>query len=262
MIKPDRNLIASAASRWPVYEVLGLLMVVAIWALGSLWIDPTLLPSPLQVVAALGRTWSSGELTVSLMNTLRNISIAFVIGSAIGVMLGLVIGGIRTAYLMLAPYLYSIYSLPKVALIPLFVVWLGIGPSTIIVVTSIAVALLVAINTVDGVKTIEPILVRAAQNLGASRLQVFVHVVLPAASGLIFSGLRLGVGQALITGVAGEIVLAGYGMGAMMWDAQQTLSTDVVFLCLLALAALGIILTTILDLLDRLLFPWRPRSVE
>jgi NitT/TauT family transport system permease protein len=256
------SLLARLAARWPVYESLGIFIFVASWALASQWIDPALLPSPLQVARAFGTTWANGELPAGLVNTLRNIGLSFAIGSVAGVILGLFIGGSRTAYLVLAPYLYSVYSLPKVALIPLFVVWLGIGPKTIVVVTSIAVALLVAINTADGVKTIEPILVRAARNLGASRWQIFIYVVLPAASGMIFAGLRLAIGQALITGVAGEIVLAGYGLGAMMWDAQQSLSTDIVFLCLVVLAALGVALTAALELLDRLLFPWRSGSVE
>src|SRR5262249_36913457 len=120
--------------------------------------------------------------------------------------------------------------------------------------------LLVAINTVEGVKTVEPLLVRAARNLGAGRFQLFWHVVLPAASGMIFTGLRLGIGQAFITGVAGEVVLAGGGAGGTRGGAQQALRTDIVFLCLISLAVLGVVLTAAIGWLDRILFPWRPRE--
>lgn len=254
--------LAVGLRRLPAYEAIGLGVAISVWALLSLWSDPVLLPSPAKVFHALAATIASGEFVTGLIETILNVGVAFVIGSVCGIALGLLVGGLKTVELFLAPYIYSGYSLPKVALIPLFVVWLGVGPSTIIVVTSIAVALLVAVNTIDGVKSIDPVLVRAAQNLGASRRQIFVSVVLPAASGLIFSGLRLGIGQALITGVAGEIVLSGSGLGAMMWDSQQALRTDVVFLCLFALAAIGVAATWLLGAIDRILFPWRPREIE
>ena len=254
--------IERTSARFPTYEVLGIASAIGAWALLSRWIDPTLLPSPANVYGAFTSTIANGEFVPALLTTLRNIAIAFVIGGAAGVAIGLLIGGLKVFDLFLSPYLYSIYSLPKIALVPLFVVWLGIGPRTIIVVTSIATALLVAINVVDGVKSIDPIFLRAARNLGASRIQLFVKVILPAASGMIMSGLRLGIGQALITGVAGEIVLAGSGLGALMWDSQQALHTDVVFLCLFTLAAVGALSTWLLGSLDKLLFPWRVREPQ
>lgn len=260
MLAGGNELSGGMTARFPVYELVGCAVAIGLWALLSRWIDPTLLPSPTRVYEALRHTLASGEFAPALIVTLTNIAIAFVIGGIAGVALGLLIGGLKVFDLFLSPYLYSIYSLPKIALVPLFVVWLGIGPRTIIVVASIATALLVAINVVEGVKTVDPIFIRAARNLGANRRQVFVSVILPAASGMIMTGLRLGIGQALITGVAGEIVLAGSGLGALMWDSQQVLNTDVVFLCLFVLAAVGMVSAWLLGLADRLLFPWRVRE--
>jgi len=246
--------------RLPAYEVLGIDLALGAWTLLSHWIDPTLLPSPRRVLHAFLGTLGAGEFVPALAQTLRNVAIAFAIGSVIGVALGLLVGVLKVMDLFLSPYLYSVYSLPKVALIPLFVVWLGIGPHTIVVVTSIATALLVAINVIDGVKSVDPTFIRAARNLGASRTQIFVKIIMPAASGMIMSGLRLGIGQALITGVAAEIVLAGSGIGALMWDSQQALRTDLVFVCLFTLAAIGALSAWLLGAADRLLFPWRMRD--
>jgi ABC-type nitrate/sulfonate/bicarbonate transport system permease component len=141
-----RQKLTADAARGSLYPLLGVTLAIAAWGFLSLWTDPVLLPSPLQVFRALLATLSSGEFITALLSTLRNILIAFVIGSVLGVALGLIVGGLKPIELLLAPYIYSAYSLPKIALVPLFVVWLGIGPKTIIVVTCIAVALLVAIS--------------------------------------------------------------------------------------------------------------------
>jgi len=246
------------------YRTVGVTCTLALWQgiTAPGWVDPTLLPSPAQVFATFIELLRHGEYILSLVNTLRDVITSFVVGGVLGVTVGLIVGGVRSIEFLVGPYLYSVYSLPKIAIIPLFVVWLGVGSKTIIIVSSIAVGLLVAINTIEGVKSVDPILLRAALNLGATRRQIFAKVLLPGASGLILSGLKLGIGQALITVTAGEIVLSGAGVGALMWDAQQSLRTDIVFVCLFTLAVIGIVSVWFLELAERSLFPWRASEME
>lgn len=257
-----RTTVEARLGKFPLYEVLGCVAVVLGWDLVTRigFMDPGLLPSPESVFHAFRESIQNGEFFSSLRKTLLAVLLSFALGGATGIVVGLVAGGSKAVKLIVGPYLYSVYSLPKIAVVPLFVVWLGIGTQTIIVVSALAVTFLVAINTMEGVRTVDPVLIRAALNLGAGRRQIFMRVILPAASGMIMTGLRLGIAQALITVTAAEIVLAGSGLGAWMWDARQSLRTDIEFLCLFTLAVLGVLLTWGMDRIDAIVFPWRVRS--
>jgi NitT/TauT family transport system permease protein len=227
-----------------VWNLVGPFLIMAlIWeAIGQL-ADPQLLPPFSAVCLRIGTAVGEGEALLQVWATLRKMLLSFGIGTFIGITGGLIIGWFRIAEAFFSPLIYYTYSLPRVALIPLFILWLGIGDQTIVTAASIAVVYLVLINTIAGVKATDPLLIRAAQNLGAQPHQILFRVLLPSSLGIIFSGLRLGIGQALVSVVSGEILIGSSGLGYWIWAARYNLDTALVFVILFLLAILGYSIT-------------------
>jgi len=163
-----------------------------------------------------------------------------VYGSAIGVVLGLLAGAIPWIEDVLDPWVAAVYPIPKSALFPLFLLWFGLGDTSKIVTIAVGVLFLVLVNTVTGVKSINPLLIKAAIDLGASRFQVFVKVILPGSLPNIFTGLRLGAGMALILVFITEIEATKAGLGFLLWEAFQLLETKNVFAGVVTFGLLGV----------------------
>lgn len=218
---------------------------------------PALLP-PLSTVATdLGHSLIDGDALRHVRSTLWKTVLSFALGSMAGVSVGLVAGWFRSLDALLQPLIYSTYSLPRVALIPLFILWLGLGDKTVVVAAAVAVFYLVLINTISGVKQTDPVLIRAARNLGANNLQVIVNVLLPASVVPIFAAVRLGIGQALISVVSGEILIGDSGLGYWIWHARYRLDTSLVFVNLILLALLGYLITRIARASEKILNRWQ-----
>ena len=148
---------------------------------------------------------------------------------------------------------------PRVALLPLIIIWLGIGiPSKVGIIFLVAVFPML-INARDGVKTTPQNLLNAARSFGASEWQIFRSVVFPSTGPFILTGLRLGVGRALVGVLVGELYAATAGIGFMITVAGATFQTDKVFVGILIFATSGVILTTILDRVERRFDKWRPK---
>jgi NitT/TauT family transport system permease protein len=201
----------------------------------------------------------SGQLPWAVLVSLNRILQGFVYGSLIGIALGLLAGAIRWVDDVIDPWVASIYPIPKSALFPLFLLWFGLGDSSKIVTISVGVLFLVLINTVTGVKSINPLLLKAAQDLGATRAQVFVKVILPGALPNIFTGLRLGIGMALILVFITEIEATKAGLGFLLWEAFQLLDTKRVFVGVVTFGVLGILSSWALQWLERVGCPWARR---
>lgn len=194
-----------------------------------------------------------------LWATLSRVLFGFAIGALPGVVLGMIMGLNRTVRLMLDSTLSAIYVLPKIAIFPLMMLIFpdpfGEGPK--IAVVAISAFFLVAISTMAGVQGIDPIFLQAGRNFGANRLQLFRHVILPAALPIIFSGLRLALGTALIVIVAVEFVRAQTGVGFLVFYNWQILATDKMYAGLFVVMLLGVLLTYGLQWLERRVMPWR-----
>jgi len=201
----------------------------------------------------------SGTLPWAVLVSLNRLVQGFVYGSLIGVVLGLLAGAIRWVEDVLDPWVAAVYPIPKSALFPLFLLWFGLGDRSKIVTIAVGVLFLVLVNTVTGVKSINPLLVKAAIDLGASRLQVFVKVILPGALPNIFTGLRLGAGMALILVFITEIEATKAGLGFLLWEAFQLLETTKVFAGVVTFGLLGVATTWLLQWLERRACPWAQR---
>jgi len=218
------------------------------------------LPAPLSVLRAMWQMILSGVLPWAVLVSLNRLMQGFVYGSLIGIVLGLIAGSIRWVEDVVDPWVAAVYPIPKSALFPLFLLWFGLGDTSKIVTIAVGVLFLVLVNTVTGVKSINPLLLKAAVDLGASRLQVFMKVILPGALPNIFTGLRLGAGMALILVFITEIEATKAGLGFLLWESFQLMETRNVFVGVVTFGLLGVAFTWGLQWIERVCCPWVQRS--
>ena len=256
-----RPLAPSLRLRVNARKALSVALILVIWqvivSVGGM--NPLFLPSPASVLVTGWELMLSGQLPWAVLVSMNRILQGFVYGSLAGIALGLLAGAIRWVDDVIDPWVASIYPIPKSALFPLFLLWFGLGDSSKIVTISVGVLFLVLINTVTGVKSINPLLLKAAQDLGATRTQVFVKVILPGALPNIFTGLRLGIGMALILVFITEIEATKAGLGFLLWEAFQLLDTKRVFVGVVTFGVLGILSSWALQWLERACCPWARR---
>ncbi len=191
--------------------------------------------------------------------TLTRVFLGFVLGSIPGILIGVIMGLNATVRQMLDTTLSAIYVLPKIAIFPIVMLMFdnpfGEGPK--VTVIAISAFFLVVINTMTGVRDISPVYIEAGKNYGANWFQMLRHIILPGAMPVIFSGLRLALGTALIVVVAIEFVRAKIGVGHLIYYHWQVLETDKMYAGLIVVMVLGILLTYGLQWVERRLMPWR-----
>jgi NitT/TauT family transport system permease protein len=245
------------AIRWQGWAALALALVA--WeAFVRLANIPVLyLPGPSTVIVALYELFAQGGLWRDLLATLGRIFGGFIIAAATGVALGIWMGTSRHAEAIGDVFIAALYPLPKVTLIPLFIIWLGSGETFQLTLSWLGAIFPIVVNTLLGVKECDKGLMLAARDLGASERQIKWRVILPSAVPHIFAGLRLGLGVSIILVVAAEMVTGRTGLGARLYLAGQVLETGQVFAILLLLAILGIAVSKGQDAIDRLLGNWR-----
>jgi ABC-type nitrate/sulfonate/bicarbonate transport system permease component len=244
------------------------------------WLDSRFFPAPTAVVVALWNLTAKGDLLGKvwlvpgfiaqgdwggaqkaiveghLWVSLYRIFAGFFLGAIPGIVLGVVMGMSRSLRVALDPVVSAVYVLPKIAILPLVMLVFGIGETSKIVIIAISSFFLVLINTTVGVRDIEPIFFEAARNYGANRWQMFWHVIIPGALPVIFAGLRLSLGTALIVIIAAEFVAAQYGLGYLIWFSWQTLLTENMFAGLVVVMILGALFTGGLQYIEHRLMPW------
>ena len=218
---------------------------------------PWLIPARLQTEGWAGVWGLFAESHV--WATLGRVGAGFVIGAIPGILLGVVMGINRTVRLMLDTTLSAIYVLPKIAIFPIVMLMFadpfGEGPK--IAVVALAVFFLMAINTMAGVRDIDPVFLMAGRNYGARGFSLLRHVILPAAMPVIFAGLRLALGTALIVIISVEFLRAKQGVGFMTFYYWEVLNPEKMYAGLAVVMMLGVVLTYGLQALQRRLMPWQ-----
>jgi NitT/TauT family transport system permease protein len=221
------------------------------------WVSPLFLP-PLSAVCAAGFEMAlSGEIIRHLMSSLWRIGCGFSLGTLCGVAVGLLVGFSRGADDAVHPFIAATYPIPKIAILPLLILWLGIGEASKIAVIGVGVFFPVVINTRAGVHNVDPLLVKAALSLGSTRLRVARRVLLPASLPMILAGARLGIGIALLLVVTAEMIAADSGIGFLILSAANLMETGRLLFGIMFLSALGLVFSWGLDRLERWLIPWR-----
>lgn len=239
-----------------------LVLVVVWWAVTALkLISPLFLPAPQQVlhqlyVIASPQGFMDATLWQHLAASLTRILIALLAAVVIGVPVGIAMGLNDTVRGILGPLIELYRPVPPLAYLPLMVIWFGIGETSKILLIYLAIFAPVALSAVAGVRSVSQVRVRAAQALGASKLQVLRYVVLPSALPEILTGIRIGLGVGWSTLVAAELIAATRGLGFMVQSAGEFLATDVVIAGISVIALIAFSLEIGLRALQRKLTPW------
>ena len=242
--------------------VSGPLLLLAVWELLSRTerIDPRFWPPPTSLIPTARRLIESGQLFTDLRASLLRIVAGFAIASIPGVFVGLAMGLYRPLRLFLMPIAFAIYAVPKIAILPLvWIVFGSTGESSKIAIIVISVFFLVVLSTMGGVLGIDPIFRDVARDFDASQWQVIRTVALPGALPAIFTGLRLALGFALLVIVGTEFldIGDGDGIGAMIYRGYYNVAYEQMFFGLIVVGLVGWVLTVLLDLIERLVVPWR-----
>lgn len=237
------------------------IVLLALWELAARvgWLNPQFFPAPTSIVGTFRLLWERGTVADALSATTGRVLLGFAWGAVPAVALGLVLGLSRPLRIALLPIANILYSLPKIAILPLVLLVLGIGETSKIVVTAFSVFFLILLNTVAGVQGIDPLLFDVARDFGANRWQAYRTVAFPGALPLILAGCKLGLGFALIVVVGTEFVAAGArdGVGVLIWESWQVLNIEAMYVGLLLTAALGWVLNVVMDEIEVALLPWR-----
>ena len=221
------------------------------------WVSELYLPAPTSILKTGWTMAISGEIAVNMQASLQRIGWGFLIGSAAGIAIGLLTGFSRLAEAVGNPMIYSLYPIPKIALLPLIILWLGIGEVSKVSIIALGVFFPVVINTYSGVKNVDPLLLRVAVSYRTSRLNIIRKVVLPAALPVIFAGLKLAAGTSLLLLVAAEMIAAKEGIGAMILHYGDLMLTTKLMVGVLVLSLLGLVFNRFLEWLEHRLIPWK-----
>lgn len=241
-------------------SLLSPLLLLLIWELlvRSRILDARFFPAPSAVLKTLVTLIASGVLLSDIGISLTRIAAGFALGAISGATLGLLMGVSRLMRAAIKPLVGVVYPIPKIAILPLVMLIFGLGEPSKYVIVAIGVFFLVLLNTMAGVMNIEKIYFDVGRNFGASRLDVLLTIAIPGALPLIFTGLRLAWGTALLLIVAAEFVSSRSGIGFLIWNAWQTFAVEEMYSGLLTISALGLVSFAIFDVIERRLVPWKP----
>ncbi|HTK29144.1 MAG TPA: ABC transporter permease [Vicinamibacterales bacterium] len=241
---------------WSVWLPLAALAAWQAAAMAGL-ASPLFAPAPTLLARSAAEMVRSGELPASIAATLARTAGGFAIGSAIGLAAGLLMGSLRAAFRSFDPILSALNATPKLILLPLLLIVLGVGEPARLTLIALTALVVVAIHTADAIHHVRPAWVELAVNYGADRRALVRHVYLPACLPQVFTGLRLALGNALVIAVSCELVSPSTGLGSVIWLAWQTFSIDRLYIAILTTAALGAGLHGALRLAERRLLPWK-----
>ena len=252
---------ARLASERVANALLQLAMVsvtLLVWEFASRWLHAEFWISRPSAVAEALVVWEkSGTLSSDLQMTLTEAGVGFLIGSVAGALVGFVLGWVPRLGKLFEPLVLSLYTLPKVALAPLFVLWFGIGPENKIMFSALLVFFMVFFTTFQGTRQVDRDLVANARLLGASPFAIWTKIAVPFAAVWVFTGVRIGLPYALIGAIVGEFVAADSGVGFRIKEATSFFDTATVFAGLVVLMAISMILLTLLKLFEMRLMHWQ-----
>ena len=238
---------------------LGLVGFIVLWEVAA-WVelaDPVLISSPTHVAVALKNWIVSGVLLRDLATSLWELAIAFLASAIVGIPLGVAMGWSRPAEYAIDPFIWVLYSAPLVSFWPLFIIWLGIGVKSIIALAFLFSVVQIVINTMAGVRSIDPVLIRCARSFNARSSDLFFKFTLPGAMLMIIAGLRLALGRALIGVVIGELFSSNSGLGFHISYYGARLRFADVFAGLFMVVVVGICTTQLIRIAEIRLTRWK-----
>jgi NitT/TauT family transport system permease protein len=236
-----------------------LIVLVLLWqaAVQYHWVSPIFLPSPAAIARALYALLESGALAGHVGASLSRILLGFALGASAGVAVGLAIGLVSLARAAGMPIVSALFPIPKIAMLPLFILWFGIGEPSKVATIALGVFFPTVISTAAGVDAVARNLIRMAQSFNVPTASIVLKIVLPGALPGILAGFRISASIALILVVAAEMIGAERGIGAFILTAGNLMQTDQLLAGVTVLSAMGLIVGTGLTRLERWLLRWR-----
>jgi ABC-type nitrate/sulfonate/bicarbonate transport system permease component len=249
---------AAAPMRWSArYFLVWVAILGALELFVRIGGEPGLfLPAPSSVLVSIGEMLVSGTLPTNLAATISRIAMGLGAGAGIGLVLGLAMGTSRRLRRVVDPLVAALHPIPRLAFFPLIIVVLGVGESSKLAAVSLGAFFPMLLNTVAGVRGMNPVHLELARNFGATRRQMFLDVLLPGSMPLMLTGLRLSANAAFHSTIGVEMVGSRTGIGAMLWLSWQTFRIDHLYAILTVIAAIGISLAALIRWVTQRSAPW------
>jgi sulfonate transport system permease protein len=234
--------------------------VVIVWEILARagWISPQVLPAPDKIIATAIKLTTTGGLLNDLGVSLLRAAAGFAIGGGVGFVLGIMVGFSRIAEAAIDRSVQMIRAIPFLAVLPLVIVWLGVGEAEKIFLVALGVSFPIYINTTLGIRQVDPKLIELGRVQGLGRLELIRRIVLPGALPSILTGVRYALATAWLALVVAETIGAQSGLGFLAMDAREFLRTDVIVLTIVIYALIGVAADAIARLLERRLLAWHP----
>jgi NitT/TauT family transport system permease protein len=227
-------------------------------AVGAGLVDSFFVSEPTAVIQRLADLVRTRELYVDMAFTMQNVLIGFAISAVAGVISACILYKLPLLQKVVDPFILALYSTPRLALAPLFIIWFGIGPASKIALVVSLCYFIMLLNTYAGLTNVDPRLLNQVRMMGGGTWFIFRKVSLPASIPWLLAGTRVGLGFALIGAVVGELIISEHGLGLRISRASGLFDTTTVFAYLIVVAVLGMILDQIVRLLEQALASWGP----
>jgi NitT/TauT family transport system permease protein len=239
---------------------LSMTLFLAFWetAVTLQWVNPLFTSSPSRIVRTAFEMFADGSIIEHIEVSAHEFVVGYGLAVIIGVPLGILMGWYSRIEAVLEPFVSALYATPRIALLPLILIWLGIGIASKIAIVFLGAVFPIVVNTVTGVRTVEADFVKVARSFGCNDRQLFWTVVLPSSVPMLLAGLRLGLGHALVGIVVGEMYGATKGLGFLIATAGARFQTDQVMVGIILIAGAGVLLTELLRAIERRFERWRP----
>jgi len=240
---------------WLVLRPLPFVAIILLWDFASRAFDvPVLFPGPLSTWNKALQLVAEGQLQTDILISLSRIAVGFVLGSLLGMTLGLMMALSRPIADTLGPFVHTLRFIGPIAWISAVMMWFGLGETSKVILIIYTTTFVVLISTMIGVMTIHPNKLRAARVFGARGFRLFAHVTLPAALPHILTGARLAMMNSFMTIIAAEMVAAREGLGFLIFNSRQWMEVDAIFVGMITLGLLGLLADQLMALLTRMLF--------
>lgn len=248
---------APKSQRWVGVAVFVVLILIAEWGTRAGWISALTLPRPSDVLKTFGELYSSGLLFKHLGPSLSRLAVGAAIGASVGVSVGILIGLFSYIRSGMVPLIAALFPIPKIALLPLFVIWFGIGEGSKYALIAFGTFTPTVVATYGAVDNVDRTLIRMGQSFGLSWFSIVRKIVLPGAMPGILSGLRISLAIAIILLVAAEMLGAEYGIGAYILQAGSLYDLERLFAGVVILSLLGVLVSTVIGAIERRVLNWR-----
>lgn len=220
-------------------------------------VSPLFLPTVTDIISALRESWSSGELPEAILWSVRAFVIGMAIACLVGIPLGLLMGASKVAYTILSPYMWSMQSLPRVAIMPLLILIMGFDVKAELMLIFVSAVFPIMVNCLSGVQTVEPSLVRAGKVFGARKFEIYRRIIFPYTLPFIIAGVNQGMSRGLVGMVIAEIFGGNNGLGYMVQRAGEEFNSALLYGILIVLVVVALSFVQTMRWLEVKAAPWR-----